>query len=331
MAGMELSDLTVFAAVARCRGITRAAGELNTVQSNVTARVQALEAEIGLPLFERHNRGVRLTDAGKRLLPYAERLAVMSREAILAARDDGCPKGPLLIGSMETTAAVRLPPVLARFHRKFPQVALSLQTGPTAALTQDVVNGVLDGAFVAGPISHPDLHTTRAFREELVLITAARWQTLEALKEAKRTAGISILVFRTGCSYRQRLEQILADMGWPCAARLELGTLDGIIGCVSADMGVTLLPRAIADRADFRSGIRAHTLAHPQCNVDTLFVRHAGRRTTSALESLVTCLTDAAADDVARSKAVPRPTKAVMRPTGRPAVSGTGRAARRHG
>jgi DNA-binding transcriptional LysR family regulator len=323
---MELSDLTVFAAVARCGGITRAAAELSTVQSNVTARVQALEAEIGVPLFERHNRGVRLTDAGKRLLPYAERLAVMSREAILAARDDGCPKGPLLIGSMETTAAVRLPPVLARFHRKFPQVQLCLQTGPTAALIRDVIDGTLDGAFVAGPISHPDLHTTLAFREELVLITAARWPTLQVLKEAKRTAGISILVFRTGCTYRQKLEQILADMGWPCAARLELGTLDGIIGCVSADMGVTLLPRAIAERADFRGSIRAHTLTHPQRRVDTLFVRHTGRRYTSALESLMTCLTTTKAEDVRR------PTRAVVRPTGpRAAIASTGRAARRQG
>lgn len=323
---MELSDLTVFAAVARCGGITRAAGELNTVQSNVTARVQTLEAEIGLPLFERHNRGVRLTDAGKRLLPYAERLAVMSREAILAARDDGCPKGPLLIGSMETTAAVRLPPVLARFHKKFPQVQLALRTGPTAALMQDVIDGTLDGAFVAGPVSHPDLHSTPAFREELVLITAARWPTLQALKEAKRTAGISILVFRTGCTYRQKLEQILADMGWPCATRLELGTLDGIIGCVSADMGVTLLPRAIAERADFRGSIRAHTLTHPQRRVDTLFVRHTGRRYSSALESLVTCLTTAKAENVARAA------RAVLRPAGNGTViAGVGRAARRQG
>jgi DNA-binding transcriptional LysR family regulator len=239
---MELSDLTVFAAVARCGGITRAAGELNTVQSNVTTRVQVLEAEIGLPLFERHNRGVRLTDAGKRLLPYAERLAVISREAILAARDDGCPKGPLLIGSMETTAAVRLPPVLARFHRKFPQVQLSLQTGPTAALMQDVIDG----------------------------------------------------------------------------------TLDGIIGCVSADMGITLLPRAVAERADFRGGIRAHTLTHPQRRVDTLFVRHTGRRYGSALESLVTCVTSAKADDIGR------PTRVAMRPTGHPTtLAGASRAARR--
>ncbi len=125
---VELIDLLTFSAVARNGGITRAAEELNTVQSNVTQRVKALEAEIGTALFERHSRGMTLTGAGRRLLPYAQRMAALSREAMLAARDDGEPKGPLAIGSMETTAAVRLPALLAEFHRRFPAVRLTLKT-----------------------------------------------------------------------------------------------------------------------------------------------------------------------------------------------------------
>ena len=78
---MELSDLLTFSTVARLGGITRAADELNTVQSNVTQRVKALEAEIGTALFERHSRGMTLTGAGRRLLPYAQRMAALSREA----------------------------------------------------------------------------------------------------------------------------------------------------------------------------------------------------------------------------------------------------------
>src|ERR1700726_1910804 len=126
---MELSDLTTFATVARTGGVTRAADELNTVQSNLTQRVKAIEAEIGTPLFERHSRGMTLTGAGRRLLPYAQRMAALLREAVLAARDDGEPKGPLAIGSMETTAAVRLPSLLAQFHRGFSAVRLTVRTG----------------------------------------------------------------------------------------------------------------------------------------------------------------------------------------------------------
>src|ERR1700682_6638478 len=105
---MELSDLVTFSPVARLGGIPRAADELNTVQSNVTQRVKALEAEIGTALFERHSRGMTLTRAARRLLPYAQRLAALSRAAMLAARDDGEPKGPLSIGSVGAAAGLRL-------------------------------------------------------------------------------------------------------------------------------------------------------------------------------------------------------------------------------
>ena len=287
---MELSDLKTFAAVARCGGITRAAGELNTVQSNVTNRIRALETEIGTPLFERHARGMTLTDAGRRLLPYADRLYTLSNEALAAARDDGVAKGPLAIGSMETTAAVRLPPLLAQFHQRHPEVQLSLRTGPTALLAEAVIANALDGAFVAGPIDHPDLMSTVAFNEELVLLTARRWKTLAALRAGTPASGPTILVFRTGCSYRQRLEQLMSELGWPTAARLEFGTLDGIIGCVAADMGVSLLPRAVAERSDQAGIVRMHTLNGPRRRVETLFIRRRAAHEGTALRSFLACL-----------------------------------------
>lgn len=288
---MELSDIKTFAAVARTGGITRAAEELNTVQSNVTQRIKALEAEIGTPLFERHSRGMTLTGAGKRLLPYAQKMAALSREAALAARDDGEPKGPLAIGSMETTAAVRLPPLLADFHRRSPAVRLTLRTATTADLVAAVLDGSLDGAFVAGPIDHADLTATSAFREELVLVSARRWTTLAELRAGTPESGPTALVFRTGCTYRQRIEQIMTEFGWPSAARFELGTLDGMIGCVAADMGVTLLPRAVVARSEMNGNVSIHTLSPSYARVETLFIQRRAGHQYSALQGFVACLT----------------------------------------
>jgi LysR family transcriptional regulator, cell division regulator len=287
---MEMSDLITFSAVARCGGITRAAIELGTVQSNVTNRIKGLEAELGAPLFERHSRGMTLTPAGRRLLPYVERLKALAREAVAVTRDDGLPSGPLAIGSMETTAAVRLPPLLARYHCAFPAVQLTLHTGPTAHLVEAVLGGLLDGAFVCGPIDHPGLTVASAFNEELVLVTASRWVSLGALRKGTPTAGPTVLVFRTGCSYRQRLEQLLAGFGWPCSARLEFGTLEGILGCVAADMGVTLLPRAVVGRTKLNGGIRAHSLDRSQSRVETLFIRRRAAYENSALKSFIDCI-----------------------------------------
>ncbi len=287
---MELSDLMTFSTVARLGGVTRAADELNTVQSNITQRIKALEAEIGTPLFERHSRGMTLTGAGRRLLPYAQRLAALSREAVLAAREDGEPKGPLSIGSMETTAAVRLPSLLAEFHRRFPAVQLSLRTAPTADLVAAVLDGSLDGAFVAGPIEHAELTDVTAFREELVLVTARRWTSLAAVRAGTPESGPTALVFRTGCTYRQRLEQLLTEFGWPSAARFELGTLDGMIGCVAAGMGITLLPRTVVERNDLSGNIRIHPLSPSQSRVDTLFIQRRSAHQYSALQGFVACL-----------------------------------------
>jgi LysR family transcriptional regulator, cell division regulator len=290
---VELTDLLTFSTVARLGGITPAADELNTVQSNISQRIKALEVEIGTALFERHSRGMTLTGAGRRLLPYAQRMAALSREAVLAARDDGEPKGPLSIGSMETTAAVRLPSLLAEFHNRFPAVRLTLRTAPTADLVAAVLDGALDGAFVAGPVQHAELSSTLAFREELVLASARRWTSLASLRAGTSESGPTALVFRTGCTYRQRLEQVFSEFGWPSAARFEFGTLDGMIGCVAADMGVTLLPRAVVERSDQNGNISIHSLSASQSRVDTLFIRRRSAHQNSALDGFASGLTKA--------------------------------------
>src|SRR5579864_3741684 len=164
---MDAGDLKVFEAVARLGGMNRAAVELSTVQSNVTARIQALEADIGSMLLERHSRGVSLTQAGQRLLPYADKVARLLEDARRAARDDGAPRGVLTIGSLETTAALRLTPLLTRYATDNPAVDLVLRTGTTCELVDDTLEQRVDGAFVCGPVAHPELEEQVMFREEL--------------------------------------------------------------------------------------------------------------------------------------------------------------------
>lgn len=270
MMTMDLTELATFTAVARSGAITAAARELNTVQSNVTGRIRALEDEVGLPLFDRHSRGMALTEAGRRLLPYAERVLALVKEAGVAARDEAQAQGALQIGAMETTAAVRLPSLLASYHQAHPQIRLSLRTGPTAELTEAVLRREIDGAFVAGPAAHPDLVSASAFTEELGLIAPAGVASLHDLAAGP---GLTVLTFRLGCSYRQRLEQALARLGLPAFARLEFGTLDGLMGCVAAGIGVTLLPRAVFERSSSRDGLSWHAIPEDDRDVATLFIR----------------------------------------------------------
>jgi DNA-binding transcriptional LysR family regulator len=171
-------------------------------------------------------------------------------------------------------------------------VRLSVRTATTADLVTAVLDGTLDGAFVAGPIDHAELSAEIAFREELVLVTARRWTSLAALRAGTDQSGPTALVFRSGCTYRQRLEQVFNELGWPSAVRFEFGTLDGMIGCVAADMGVTLLPRAVVERGDLKGEIRIHALSAAQSRVDTVFIQRRGAHHYSALQGFAACLKD---------------------------------------
>ncbi|MBW8269748.1 LysR family transcriptional regulator [Caldovatus aquaticus] len=284
---MDASALRIFEAVARLGGMSRAAAELNTVQSNVTARIRQLEARLGVALFERHARGVSLTPAGRRLLPYAARLVRLLEEACRAARDDGTPRGPLRVGALETTAGLRLPPVLAAFAAAHPAVDLSLRTGTTCELVEEVLAGRLEGAFVCGPVDHPDLAKETVFEEELAVLTAPGVASLDALV---RRGEVRIVVLRAGCSYRQRLETILARRGVPRPRLLEFGTLEAILGCVAAGLGVTLLPRALIGpvwREENR--VAVHALPPAEARVETVFIRRHDGHLSSALAAFLAC------------------------------------------
>jgi len=281
---MDSTALATFLAVARQGSVTGAALELHTVQSNVTVRMKQLEGDFGVALFVRHSRGVTLTPAGTRLLVYAERLQALAAEARAAVCDAGVVRGSLRVGSMETTAAVRLPKLLAGFYRAYPDVQIEVRTGPTSELLEHVLAHRLDGALVAGPINHPDLVARSVVREELVLVTALGTATMS---ERLARGGLTVITFRQGCSYRQRLDAEFITRGWLPYRRLEMGTVEGILGCVGGNVGVTMLPRSVVEASQARAALRVESFVPEPLIVETLFVRRNGSAmgtTTSAFE-----------------------------------------------
>src|SRR5215211_6256009 len=141
---MELRQLETFRTVAAELSFTRAASALDYAQSSVTAQIQALEAELDVRLFDRLGRRVALTDAGTRLLEYAERLLSLAEEARTALADGGEPAGSLTIGAPETIMTYRLPSVLQGFRTRFPRVRLVFRPTPNAELQRAIGDGSLD-------------------------------------------------------------------------------------------------------------------------------------------------------------------------------------------
>jgi len=279
---MDSVSLRFFEAVARLGAMNRAAEALNTVQSNVTARMKSLEEELGVALFRRHSRGVDLTSAGERLLPYALKSVHLLTEARRAVLDEGLPKGRLSLGSLETTAALRLSPVLSRYGTKYPDVDLSLKVGANDELIRRVLDYEIDGAFVCGPVEHPQLLSSVAFQEELVIASPANVSLAGHL-----AAGCRILVKGQGCAYRNRLDALLAQMGIQEVTRLEFGTLDAIIGCLEGGLGITLLPRSLLQVAADAGRVRLTDLSPEVARVQTLFIRRRDTGQFSALSALL--------------------------------------------
>jgi DNA-binding transcriptional LysR family regulator len=286
---MESDDLAVFLAVAEAGSIGRAAERLHIVQSAVTTRVRKLEDGLGTVLFRRHARGVALTTAGETLLPFARQIARLLTEARQVVTDGNTPRGRLQIGAMETTAALRLGTMLAGFTAQFPQVELTLRTGTTAEMIAQVLRQELEAAFVCGPVAHAQLTVRTVFWERLVVVAAPGIPDLAA---ATTSGTVRILVLRRGCSYRQRLEDLLARRGVAVVQVMEYGTIDAILACASAGMGLTLLPMALLEQWRARHAISALALPGDEGEAETVLVRRAQSYTSAALGAFLDRLSD---------------------------------------
>lgn len=280
---MDIDDLRILSAVARNGSMNRAAAELHTVQSNVTARVRQLEEELGVSLFVRHSRGVTVSDAGQRLLAYSDQIETLLREAIASVKEDGVPKGALRIGSLEQTLSLRLPPVLEQYSLRYPAVALTVTTDNTSDLITQVLDQTLDAAFVLGPVNHSGLKEEPVFRENLSLVTGLATRTMEDLQHAR---DLKALVRAEGCSYRPLLTGILQRRGIEHQV-LALASSDAIRSLVQLNVGVTLVPEPMLARLWKDAAVAVHELPDASAQVEMVFITRNDRPNSSALEAFL--------------------------------------------
>lgn len=281
---MDLAALTIFRAVVRENGVTRAAAKLNRVQSNVTTRIKQLEEQLGTDLFIRDGRRLVLTPAGETLLPYAERLLALADEARHAVRENR-PSGRLRLGTMESVAASRLPGLLAQYHQRWPDVALELETGTTGRLIERVREFEVDAALIATPLDAEALadvfEFVPVFREELVMLTPRGHRPIH---QARDIALSTLIAFERGCAYRTYVEKWYLEHGIRPARVLELGSYHAIVACVAAGAGVAVAPRSVLDLQHNADDIAVHSLGELG-TIDTLLIWRRGHF-SSALNAL---------------------------------------------
>ena len=249
---MNLHLLRMFVAVVEHQGFSRAAEALFVTQSAVSKGVRELEHQLALPLVERGagsgtqaGRGIRLTDGGQALYEHARGIFAMERLALEDVRDRvGLRKGALRIGASTTVAGYWLPPLVARFMQRFPDVQVELQVGNTGDTSRAIVDGRLDVAFVEGTVDDPRIVATFWRSEPLQVVVAgdatlgaARRPTLAALNRQ------TWLVREPGSGTRQVADALLAARGIAPQRQVEIGSNEAIAHAVAHGAGWRCCPR----------------------------------------------------------------------------------------
>ncbi|WP_347556483.1 LysR family transcriptional regulator [Robbsia sp. KACC 23696] len=254
--------MTIFRVVAAELSITRAAARLGRVPSNVTTRIQQLEAELGAPLFIRTGKRLSLSPAGQLYIAYADRMLALADEAARVV--SGAQRGDTLrIGSMEATAASRLPPILRHFGTANPETRVEVVTAPSRQLLQKIQAEQLDCAFLALPSSDEEGATALAamgltalptWNEELLLLTPPRDC---AARTPEQIGTRALSAFGVGCAYRAIAEHTLSiptSSEWRVQ---ETNSYHAMLANVAAGAAVALVPRSVTALGALATGLGA--------------------------------------------------------------------------
>ncbi len=286
---MELRDLRTFLAVARRLSFHKAGEDVHAAQSTVSARIAALEADLGVRLFERLGRRVALTQSGQRLLDYAGKMADLEDEARALMAGESELRGSLTVRVPESLCAWRMGPLVRGFRERFPQVALSFTACTNEGLEKDLRQGVTDLAFLmADSVSGNDLAVELLGVERLGLV-AAPGHPLAARKGIgpQDLEGETLVLSKADCSYRRMLEGLLDEAGVRRGAGVEFSSAAALRGCVLGGLGVSVLPLvAVADEVA-AGRLAVLDWAGPVLETGVLMIRHRDKWLSPPLAAFV--------------------------------------------
>ncbi|MDE3197395.1 MAG: LysR family transcriptional regulator [Acidobacteriota bacterium] len=240
---LENFRLKVFRAVAEHRNFRKAGEALYLTQPAVTLQIKTLEKELNTKLFERTATGVHMTESGRTLLGYAERLHDLAEEAEASlAALKGEMTGELALGASTTIAQYVLPALLAEFSRLHPAIQLQVFSENTEHIAEGVAAGRFGLGLIEGPPMRRDLKVERWFDDELVLVVPAshEWANRPSIS-ARKLAGVPFVLRERGSGTRSVVEQGLKKAGVRLGDLhivMELDSIEAILSCIEAGLGI---------------------------------------------------------------------------------------------
>ena len=261
----DLVTLNLVLAIAELRSITRGAEREHLALAAASKRLTDLETRLGVQLFERHARGVELTDAGRALVRHVRQL-----HASLNALEDEVAdfargvRGHLRIAANASAISEYLPADLAAFSRVHPGVRISLEDRTSAEVQQAVIDGWADVGIFVAPQSEARLSST-VYREGTLCLITPRDHPLAQRDKVRFEdwADCDVVGMHEGAAAQQIVLSHAREQGRPLKARLQVRGFDAIAQLVEAGMGVAVMPAGIAQRMGRLFGISQVALDEP--------------------------------------------------------------------
>jgi DNA-binding transcriptional LysR family regulator len=284
---VNLNHLAIFHAVAQAGSMTLGAERLDISQPAVSKQVQELERALGVHLFDRIGRRVRLSQAGEILAEYARRLFALADEAEQAMRDvRAAGRGRLAIGASTTIGTFLLPGVVAEFWRRYPGVELLVRIENTEQVHRRLAGLELDLGLTEGLIEEEELEAEVFHQDELVLIAAPghrlAGQTQVALREVREEPFI---LREPGSGTRAVEERALARLKLPVRAVMALGSTEAIKRVVAEGVGLAIVSRLAVAAEIARGTLAVLPVAGLRIERPLHLVRRKGRRDGPALQA----------------------------------------------
>jgi DNA-binding transcriptional LysR family regulator len=238
-----VSQLEGFVETARRGSVTRAAETLYVTQPALTARLKSLERALGAPLLVRTGRGVRLSDAGRVFLPYAQRaLEAVAEGRRLVGEAVRGGAGELALGAAPAVSTYVLPVILEHFHESHPAVRLSVRTGHSEEILELVLREQVQIGLVRA-LHHPDIQSVPLYEDELVLVANPGHVFAERGQIAvEEMSGEQLILFDRTSSYHDLTSAFFREAGVVPRGVMELDNIDATKKMVRQGLGVALLP-----------------------------------------------------------------------------------------
>jgi DNA-binding transcriptional LysR family regulator len=281
---LSLRELEVFAAVAACESVTRAAAEVALSQSAASQALAQLEQALGVPLFDRIGRGLQLNEHGRALLPRARALL---DEAAALQDLFGEAALSLRLGASTTIANYLLPQRLAALRQRWPQCRVSLQVANTRDIVAAVAALQADFGLIEGPCHHPALHSLPWQQDELLVFAAANHPLAGRAVSLAELAGAPWLLREAGSGTREEVERVLLPHLGSLNVEMELGDSEAIKRAVAAGLGVSCLSRrVVAELLDSGALVPLHT-ALPPLQRTLWCIRHRDKAPGSSMRAFL--------------------------------------------